>query len=236
MIRVALLSNNLPSAVRCLTSLWALEPDIPRSWVTLRGTWHPEETPEVLRGIVYQEQEKPFSQTREWNRAAGSGADVLQLEDDVTFTTGRPLLALARAARAHGDRAIVQPSIVGEVLMNAWLPPRHQRRFKYAPAMPLICVFHPAAVWAELGGLDERFDTYGCDDNDYCYRARRAGIALVVLDYLSVRHDVGHSGFRKGGRRVSMDVSVARFVKKWGAFPPPRVPYPPGWTGPPVPE
>lgn len=238
MIRVALLSNHLPSAVRCLTTLWATEPDLPRSQVTLRGTWGAWEQPESLRGVVYARQETPFCLTREWNRAAATepGADILQLEDDVTFTVDRPVTTMQKVMAAHGRRAIVQPSLAGEILMNDVMRPGNRRRFKYTESMPLVCALHPGDVWTALGGLDERFDSYGCDDNDYCYRARRAGVALVVLDYLSIRHETGRSGFRKDGRTVSMDRSIERFTEKWGAWPAPPVPYPEGWTGPAVPD
>lgn len=235
MIRVALLSNNRFAAAACLRSLMDMEPGFPPSQITLRGTW-PETDLPVLAGIVYQQQEVPFSQTREWNRAAGKGDDVLQLEDDVTFLTPHPLRALAACLAAHKGRAVAQPVIDGERFQNKDLIPQPGRRYRYAATMPLICALHGAAVWTELGGLDERFDSYGCDDNDYCYRARLAGVPLVVLDHVVVRHRTGGSGFR-GHRGLGDDMtrSKVKFLQKWGRWPSTLVPYN-GAKPPPVPD
>lgn len=50
----------------------------------------------------------------------------------------------------------------------------------------------PAAVWEQLGGLDERYFMYG-EDVDLALRARAAGFPLVICPDAQLVHEVGQS-------------------------------------------
>ncbi len=71
-----------------------------------------------------------------------------------------------------------------------------------------------AEVFAELGGLDERFRDYGCDEIDFEYRAVQRNYRLAVVD--SLIHHERHATF--GPRiRESLAKNMERFHASMGA-------------------
>jgi len=49
-------------------------------------------------------------------------------------------------------------------------------------------------VLAEIGELDERFNAYGWEDNDYSRRVQEAGMALGVMRLVRVNHGLDARG------------------------------------------
>lgn len=85
----------------------------------------------------------------------------------------------------------------------------------------------PRVVWNEIGGLDERFDAYGCDDLDYSRRVVEAGYKLGVAGWVSVEHGFkdrvqsgtylqvyDHQTWAQMGQRA-----LKIFFSKWGEGP-----------------
>jgi N-acetylglucosaminyl-diphospho-decaprenol L-rhamnosyltransferase len=58
------------------------------------------------------------------------------------------------------------------------------------------CMFVPRNVYDRLGGFDEGYFLH-CEDLDLCRRARDAGLAVLYVPTLSVRHEQGSSSFRR---------------------------------------
>lgn len=70
------------------------------------------------------------------------------------------------------------------------------------------CWLVPAAVWRELGGLDEGYRMY-CEDTDWCLRLRHAGRTLEPAD-ASALHDAARSSRRAGQAMLWHLGSLAR--------------------------
>ncbi len=94
-----------------------------------------------------------------------------------------------------------------------------ERRLSFA------CVWLRRKMIDEVGLLDERFTGYGCEDDDYCRRAREAGWKLGVTGSVAVEHGFGGtnatSSFRRGLGNVKESAERMRDVyrQKWGTLP-----------------
>lgn len=101
---------------------------------------------------------------------------------------------------------------------------RHQaaaRGYRPVPALSFFCVKIPRAVYAAVGGLDERFGPGGGEDTDYCLRCQLAGFRVLYAMESYVLHFVGRSTWR-GAESVSetqaREGAFRRaFEAKWGA-------------------
>lgn len=108
----------------------------------------------------------------------------------------------------HQDRA----ANLGEIIDRAKDPVR-ATPFRLAG----FCLWVRPSVFESLGGFDEEFDGYGCDDTDFCLRACQAGYQLYVDEECYVFHEGGatysiiHSNDEL---RMMQDASVARFLAK----------------------
>lgn len=233
---VILPSRSPVMAERCLRSLFAVEPDLPRSRIIVQAAWPEIYAGGSLAGIVWQPQQSPFCLSREWQAGvlkAPPSKDVVLLEDDVTFYPDhpKPLTWLAGVANVVGGRALIHPSVIGEGFGNSTLIYGKTPHLKFEPIMvPLICAYVPIELReAGVGLPDDRFDKYGSEDDDFCYRVRRAGLPIVVPDWLPVQHDASQGGYRAaGGPGTNLKENRAKFVAKWGQYPPPFIPYGPG--------
>lgn len=81
-----------------------------------------------------------------------------------------------------------------------------------APCVTFAFAAVPAALWQELGGLDEGY-VYGYEDTDFCLRARERGARIVVQRNAEAVH--GECGTRpRGGAQDVMNAK--RFQARWG--------------------
>lgn len=177
---------------------------------------------------------EPFSFPRNANigiRAAGR-ADVFLMNDDVQFLELGSVGKLARIAHEHQEVGILSPQFegrVGNALQERAHPDRMSRmrpmlELTYSDQRLCFCgVYIRRAVLDLVGELDERFDGYGRDDDDYCRRVRNAGLKLAVTPEVVMRHgfgDVQHSAsfkrlptYPKSGMDPEM---TRRYFEKWG--------------------
>jgi hypothetical protein len=164
--------------------------------------------------------EKPFIFSRNVNigiRAAGRD-DVLILNDDAILKTPGGFTLLQKAAQDHPELGMVASTV--NAVGNANQHPRGVG-LRVDPRMVcFVAVLIPRTTLDKIGYLDERFTAYGFEDDDFCYRVRRAGLKIGIHDGCFVDHESLQSTFRgaalnagnlEGGRRI--------FEEKWGAYP-----------------
>lgn len=85
-----------------------------------------------------------------------------------------------------------------------------------------VCVLIRRDVLDLVGVLDERFDGYGYEDDDYCLRVRNAGLEIGVFDPCIVEHGTkAESTYRGPGAagRNLLDHNRQKFNEKWGVKP-----------------
>ncbi len=180
---------------------------------------------------------EPFSFPRNANigiRAAGR-ADVFLVNDDVQFLEAGSVGKLARIAHEHPEVGVLSPVFEGRVGNPLQEAATWRNRTTIDPGVTLIknpivterrlCftgVYIRRAVLDLVGELDEQFDGYGRDDDDYCRRVRNAGLKLAVTPEVVMRHGFGaeqHSAsFKRAGYpRSGIDPRMTQlYAQKWG--------------------
>ena len=93
----------------------------------------------------------------------------------------------------------------------------HRGKWLTVPKLSGFCLLMKRAVYAKIGGLDERFGLGFFDDDDLAERARRAGFSLAVAHDCFVHH-FGSRTFAGNGvdAEALLDQNAARFAQKWG--------------------
>ncbi len=85
--------------------------------------------------------------------------------------------------------------------------------------LTMFCVAMRREVHAQLGPLDARFEVGTLEDDDYSFRARRAGHELLCAEDVLVHH-FGEASFGKlfadGEFGRIMEANRDRFASKWG--------------------
>ena len=81
-----------------------------------------------------------------------------------------------------------------------------------------ICVFIPRGTLETVGLLDDRFIGYGCDDDDYCLRVRKAGLKIGIFDGCFVDHSTLKSTYRGRVLAGNYQPNLKVFAEKWGAL------------------
>jgi GT2 family glycosyltransferase len=81
-----------------------------------------------------------------------------------------------------------------------------------------VCVFVPRRTLEAVGLLDEQFVGYGCDDDDYCLRVRKAGLKIGIFDGCFVDHSTLKSTYRGRFLGGNYQPNLKLFAAKWGAL------------------
>ena len=152
----------------------------------------------AAQGVRVVAGQKPFIFARNANvgiRAAH--CDVVLLNDDALLLTDHGLTQLAAHATRVGA-AVCSARVDGKCGNSA------QRVDTALPAdgdvthqtLAFIATYISHECWTALDGLDERFDGYGYEDDDFCTRASCCGFKLAVAppEVCTVRHQAGESG------------------------------------------
>ena len=197
--------------------------------------------------ILFYWKHGPFIFARNVNigiRLAGDD-DVVILNDDALLETPHGLFALAKDAENHPEYGVVAASCDAcgtpeQVHCDVRYVPDGEHyavepSLHTAPLMvAFICVYIPRGVLNMIGFLDERFCVkaggkgprgYGCEDDDFCWRVRGAGLKLGVDNSVVVNHTTLRSTFR-GDPEHPADVRLHEqvFEDKWGVSPRPGKP------------
>jgi glycosyltransferase involved in cell wall biosynthesis len=213
-LTVIIPSKTLSNAVRCVDAVRRLEPEA-RIVIVDDGV---EDVHSL--GVDVITGEKPFIFARNVNagiRFAGRD-DVVVLNDDAILETERGFSSLLQALKDHPEMGIVAATTNAVGNRNQL---RHGIGLREDPRMVcFVAVLIPRATLDKVGYLDERFVKYGFEDDDLCYRVRRAGLKIGIFDGCFVDHASLRSTFRgeatnpadlAGGKRI--------FVDKWGSYP-----------------
>lgn len=164
--------------------------------------------------------EKPFIFSRNVNagiRFAGRD-DVIILNDDALLKTDAGFTLLQQEAARHPDFGIIAAT-TNAVGNRNQLP--HGIGLREDPRQVcFVAVFIPRAALDTVGYLDERFTAYGFEDDDFCYRVRRAGLKIGIHDGCFVDHASLRSTFRGDPlTSAKLDGGRAIFENKWGSYP-----------------
>jgi GT2 family glycosyltransferase len=199
---------------------------------------------ELPPGITWVEGVKPFIYARNVNLgvAASSPNDIVILGDDSEILTERCFDRLAAFLSDHPNLAVLSTGVrgmVGNPRQSVFDPDLQanlnipiNERIRKKPGRPLppqpisfrmekeslafVCVMIPRTIWIRLGTLDERFSGYGCEDSDYCRRARECGLDLGIYYECGVEHGVVPSTFRtRLDWESQFRENIARLEEKW---------------------
>lgn len=192
---------------------------------------------EVIEGI------KPFVFARNANigiRAAGD-ADVVLLNDDALLGSPRGFSLMQQAAAEHPQVGVIG-AVTNSTGAREQMP-RTNGGLRIVDHIAFVCVLIPwrtrerlanaaAIVHGDVketpegltatvthpftgGFLDERYVTYGWEDNDYIRQCKTAGLRIAVHDGCYVNHSKLPSTFRGRG---AGDIEPGRriYQAKWG--------------------
>ena len=144
---------------------------------------------------------QPFSYARNLNRGLQlyRCCDIIVCGDDVRFES-KFVEALQRTAYSDPAIGISTAQLHGQ--------------------SPFVIGYIKRKVLNDVGYLDEQFDGYGMEDNDWFHRMALMGYRTQPTDEVKCVHTGGTSFFRRaaeGGEDVqtSNDRMRARFDKKW---------------------
>lgn len=112
-------------------------------------------------------------------------SDIIHFTDPVSRTAE----AFANNARQHGNRMFVTSSNWYRVFYkNDAAKIVAEIRGHVGPLPFGAWIAAHRDVWFELGGYDERFTTYGAEDNDICGRMHRAGVKNIMCPDIFAVH------------------------------------------------
>jgi hypothetical protein len=161
---------------------------------------------------------RPFIFARNVNLGivAAGHDDVILLNDDALLETPGGFSAMQRAAEEHPEYGVI--SATTNLAGNPDQRPQGiGLRDAGAKCVAFVCVLIPRRTTERVGLLDERFTAYGWEDNDYCRRAREAGLKVGIFDGCYVDHASLKSTFR-GDPRAAGDIHAGAeiYQAKWG--------------------
>ncbi len=140
-------------------------------------------------------------------------------EAGVATTPGADFDPIARIANRDMDLGVLSPATsgVGNESQSLWAEGDSTKQgLRYEPkVLCFVCVYIRREVLKALGPLDERFTSYGWEDNDYCRRALKAGYKLGIYDPVQVDHTSLKSTFRGFGH-CDMTFNKRIYEEKWG--------------------
>ena len=159
---------------------------------------------------------KPFIYSRAVNQGIqATQGDVVLLNDDAILKTPGGFTAMQRLAEEHQEYGII--SATTNVVGNPNQQPKGIGLREEPRMVAFVCVLIPRSTIKKIGLLEERLIFYGFDDDDYCRRAREAGLKIGIADQCFVDHASLTSTFRGAPYNpgdVSQNAEIYR--QKWG--------------------
>lgn len=216
-LSVVILSKNVSNLQPCMEAVRRCEPHA-RIVVIDDGldlqSWLPDgslQPFDIYPGV------KPFIFARNANIGIEKAYrdDVVLLNDDALVITEDGLSLMQQAVIKDGDYGIVASSCNNVGNSNQF----HKlgAGLVEEPRMVcFVCVLISRRLIDAIGGLDERYVGYGCEDDDYCLMARKAGFKLGVHHGCFADHQSLTSTFRGKGFQADFQPNLLRYKLKWG--------------------
>jgi glycosyltransferase involved in cell wall biosynthesis len=160
---------------------------------------------------------KPFNFSRNVNQgiALSGRDDVVVMNDDALLQTPGGLSLMQAAAAEHSNIGLIGSSCNNVGNRNQF--PQGIGLREEPRMVCFVCVLIPRRIINAIGMLDERFVHYGCEDDDYCLRVRRAGFGIWIHDGCFVDHHSLPSSFRgEAGAGGDYGPNLEIFKQKWG--------------------
>jgi len=160
--------------------------------------------------------EEPFIFARNCNRgaAAATGEYLVFANNDVVVRDLEVFNKLSAALQnpTVGVVGVQTDAVVRNPLQQVTTPLHEAFVFSVRPVMGFFWALRRQVYW-ELGGMDEQFDGYGCDEIDLQYRLIQRGYRIAVADAF-----VHHELFGTFGRypRAEHRRNLAKFERKHG--------------------
>jgi len=217
--KIIILSARAPNLVPCVQSILKHEPALPAEHIIVVDDGARREAEAKLPPLHWVPGVKPFIYARNANlgiRAAGT--DVILLNDDARLLTPGGFTKLAQFVREQSRLGVCSAGIRG-VAGNPQQISSRQGRFRLeSKTLAFICVYIPQVVYERVGWLDEQFNGYGFEDNDYCARLLAADWQLGIWESC----EVDHAGELPSTFRTRSDIYTLLqhnrrlFRAKWG--------------------
>lgn len=145
--------------------------------------------------------------------------DIVYAGDDTRIIEPNTIARLESLANSDPAIGILAPRIKPAIPTDI---PQEPLTFK--SHVPFVFVYIKRAVIDKIGYLDERFQGYGVEDIDYCYRARRAGFKIAVANHITIQHGTDQQPAMTTFMRLRTSQQLfkedrenwRRFAEKWG--------------------
>jgi len=171
-------------------------------------------------GVRWIDGVKPFVFARNVNRGIAASPEshvFIIMGDDVEPLTIGAFDVLAQHLSDKVSCGIVSPGVLGVIGNERQRFTTRATLIDEPQKLAFVCVAISRRVWERVGVLDERFVGYGCEDDDYSWRTRRAGYSLSILPSIAVRHDgTLPSTFRsRPDQQLLFQYNRELFLRKW---------------------
>lgn len=220
-LTVIIPSRNEANLTPCVQAVKALDPNckIIVVWDRSRGNHAIVSTPEYR--VHYVETDFVYARSCNIGIEAAGDDDVVLLNDDALLRMPGGFSRMQETAEAHQEYGVISSATNNVGNVN-----QHMRGIGLREDPRMICfvaVLIPRRTIERVGLLDENFTNYGCDDDDYCVRVRRAGLKIGISDRCFVDHSTLMSTYR--GRALYGDYreNLKVFANKWGPLEAARV-------------
>ncbi len=150
-------------------------------------------------------------------KTAPADSDILYIGDDARLKQSDTVERLQRDAYSDPKIGIISPKITGEIGSFVQASPNPTGITYSKGRLAFVCVYIKREVIEKIGYLDPIFSgAYGCDDSDYCYRAKLSGYKLAVTPNVVVEHRHAASTFARTGVGSDCRTGAEKFADKWG--------------------
>lgn len=155
-----------------------------------------------------------------------SSNDIIYAGDDSRIIEPDTIKRLRELSYEY-EIGILSPTIDGLCAFQRADPSESNFPVNVLDFVGFVFVYIRREVIEKIGYLDERFEGYGWEDLDYCFRARRAGFMIGMARDIHVKHGVdgktyGSTFIRMTGEKEMAKQDAAnraRFAEKWGLDP-----------------
>lgn len=169
-----------------------------------------------LFGVEVIELATPFLYANSVNAGIrfAEGHDVVLLNDDALLNAKAGFDTMQTLAAA--DPGIGLIAATADVTGYTVQHPQFGNRLREAKEVAFVCVLIPRRTIDWVGLVRGKEGVYGGDDNDYCWRVRRAGLKVMVYDGCYVNHSTLPSTFRPNGEGLSIEPARRWFREMHG--------------------